>query len=75
MPADFSRQVNEVVAKAVAESDARHQQQTAKLLEVAAQRFDEQLRAERQRVSQNLEILEKIDAMRYRTVAFQGGSR
>ena len=39
------------------------------------QRFDEQLRAERQRVSQNLEILEKIDAMRYRTVAFQGGSR
>lgn len=34
--ADFERQVNEAVAKAVAENDARHEERTAKLLDVAA---------------------------------------
>jgi anti-sigma factor RsiW len=52
---DFSRQLNEAVQKAVAESDARHEQ----LLAAVAKRFDAERRADIERVSQNFAILDK----------------
>ena len=55
LQADFSRQLNEAVQKAVAESDARHEQ----LLAAAARRFDSERRADIERVSQNFAILDK----------------
>lgn len=67
VPADFTRQVNEAVAKAVAESDARHLQQTAQLLEAATQRFEA-------RVAHDSEIMARYDALRIRNAVFQGGT-
>jgi anti-sigma factor RsiW len=55
LQADFSRQLNEAVQKAVAESDARHEQ----LLAAAAKRFDAERRADIERVSQNFAILDR----------------
>jgi anti-sigma factor RsiW len=75
VPADVSRQVNEAVAKAVAESDARHLQQTAKLLDAATERFDERLKAERQLVSERYDIAQRYDAATYRATYYSGGSR
>src|SRR5262245_52873449 len=46
LQADFARQMNEAVQKAVAESDARHEQRTAELLAAAAKRFDAQRKAD-----------------------------
>jgi hypothetical protein len=69
--ADVSRQVNEAVVKAVAESDARHEQRTAQLLNAAAKRFETQLRAERQMVSQNFDIMAKYGARDYRAAMFR----
>jgi anti-sigma factor RsiW len=55
LQADFSRQLNESVQKAVAESDARHE----RLLAAAARRFDLERKADIERVSQNFAILDK----------------
>jgi hypothetical protein len=55
LQADFSRQLNEAVRKAVAESDARHE----RLLAAAARRFDAERKADIERVSQNFAILDK----------------
>jgi len=68
IPADISRQVNEAVVKAVAESDARHQQETAKLLETAAIRF-------RERIAEDYDIQLKYEAANYRSAVLSGGSR
>jgi anti-sigma factor RsiW len=59
LQADFSRQLNEAVEKAVAESDARHAERTAQLLTAAARRFDGERRADIEQVSQRFAILEK----------------
>jgi anti-sigma factor RsiW len=59
LQADFSRQLNEAVEKAVAESDARHAERTAQLLTAAAKRFDGERRADIEQVSQRFAILEK----------------
>jgi hypothetical protein len=75
LQADFSRQVNEAVAKAVAESDARHEQRTAVLLATASTRFEAQIKAERQMVSQNFDIMAKYGARDYRAAMFPDGSR
>jgi hypothetical protein len=69
--ADVSRQVNEAVAEAVAASDARHEQRSAQLLTAAAKRFEMQLRAERQMVSQNFDIMAKYGARDYRAAMFR----
>ena len=55
LQSDFSRQLNEAVQKAVAESDARHEQ----LLAAVAKRFDTERKADIERVSQNFAILDK----------------
>jgi anti-sigma factor RsiW len=55
LQSDFSRQLNEAVQKAVAESDARHEQ----LLATAIKRFDTERKADIERVSQNFAILDK----------------
>jgi hypothetical protein len=73
--ADVSRQVNEAVAKAVAASDARHEQRSAQLLTAAAKRFEMQLRAERQMVSQNFDIMAKYGARDYRAAMFRDGTQ
>jgi anti-sigma factor RsiW len=59
LQADFSRQLNEAVQKAVAESDARHEQRTAQLLAAAAKRFDAERKADMEQVSQSFAILDK----------------
>jgi anti-sigma factor RsiW len=56
---DFSRQLNEAVQKAVAESDARHEQRTGQLLAAAAKRFDAERRADMEQVSQNFAIIDR----------------
>src|SRR5258708_15174974 len=55
LQADFSRQMNEAVVKAVAASDARHEERTAELLVAASKRFDAQRRADMEYVSQTLD--------------------
>jgi anti-sigma factor RsiW len=69
--ADFSRQVNEAVQKAVAESDARHQQRTAELLATASDRFEQQRKAD----IENLAILAKYAMRDRRAEMLQVGSR
>jgi anti-sigma factor RsiW len=69
--ADFSRQVNEAVAKAVAESDARHE----RLLAAAQKRFDSERKADIERVSQNFAVLQKYAMRDYRAAMFPDGSR
>jgi len=75
LQADFSRQMNEAVEKAVAASDARHEQRTAELLAAAAKRFDARRQADMERVSQNFVILQKYAKLEYRAAMFPGGSR
>lgn len=55
LQADFSRQLNEAVQKAVAESDARHE----RLLAAATRRFDAERKADIEQVSQNFAILDR----------------
>ena len=64
VPVDIARQVNEAVTKAVAESEIRQAQQTAKLLEAA-----------RQVAAQDFEIMAKYDTLNYRNAVFQRESR
>ena len=59
LQANFSRQLNEAVQTAVAESDARHEQRTAQLLAAAAKRFDAERKADMEQVSQSFAILDK----------------
>jgi anti-sigma factor RsiW len=72
---DFSRQMNEAVQKAVAESDARHEQRTAELLAAAAKRFDAERKLDIERASENFAILEKFVRRDYRAAVFEGDSR
>ena len=65
--ADVSRQVNEAVAKAVAESDARHEQRTAQLLTAVARRFEAQRNTD-------MDIADRYARRDYRVAVF-GGSR
>jgi hypothetical protein len=62
--------MNEAVEKAVAASDARHEQRTAELLAAASKRFDAQREADMERVSQNFAILEKYAKRDYRAAMF-----
>ena len=57
--ADFARQLDAAVAKAVAESDARHADTTARLLDAAEKRFAEERRKDIQAVSHSFALLEK----------------
>jgi len=75
LQADFSRQMNEAVEKAVAASDARHEQRTAELLAAATKRFDARREADIEKVSQNFAILQKYAKLEYRAAMFPGGSR
>jgi anti-sigma factor RsiW len=75
LQADVSRQIHEAVEKAVADSDARHEERTAKLLAAAAQRFDERRRADMEAVSQNFAIMEKYARRDYRAAMFSDGSK
>ena len=68
LQADFSRQVNEAVVRAVAESDAKHEERTAELLAVASKRFEAQLKAERQMVSQNFDVMARYNAREVRAL-------
>jgi anti-sigma factor RsiW len=71
LQADFSRQLNEAVQKAVAESDARHEQ----LLATAIKRFDAERRADMERVSQSFAFAEKYAALGYRRANFPDGPK
>ena len=62
--------MNEAVEKAVAESDARHEQRTAELLTAAAKRFDAERKADMAAVSQSFAILEKYARRDYRAANF-----
>ncbi len=73
--ADFSRRMDEAVAKAVAASDARHEQRAAELLAAAEKRFDAQRKADMERVSQNFAILEKFARREYRAAVFGGSAQ
>src|SRR5207247_4421179 len=73
--ADFERKMNEAIVKAVAASDARHEQETAKLLTAASQRFAEQLEAERRNVSYNFDMMAKYAARDVRAAYYTDGSR
>src|SRR5207245_2663280 len=75
LQADFSRQMNASVQKAVAESDARHEQRTAELLAAAEKRFDAERKIDIERVSQSFAILQKFVLRDYRAAVFEGGSR
>jgi hypothetical protein len=69
--ADFSQQLNEAVQKAVAESDARHEQ----LLAAATKRFDAERKADMERVSQSFAFAEKYAALGYRRAMFPDGPK
>ena len=71
LQADFSRQLNEAVQKAVAESDARHEQ----LLAAAAKRFDAERKADMEQVSQKFAFAEKYAVLEYRKAMFPDGSK
>jgi anti-sigma factor RsiW len=73
LQADFSRQLNEAVQKAVAESDARHEQRTAQLLTAAARRFDGERKSDIEQVSQRFAILEKYYRREMRASILGGG--
>jgi anti-sigma factor RsiW len=75
LQADFSRQMNEAVEKAVAASDARHEHRTAELLSAAEKRFDTQRKADMERVSQNFAIMEKFARREYRAAVFGGNAQ
>jgi anti-sigma factor RsiW len=75
LQADFSRQLNEAVQKAVTESDARHEQRTAQLLAAAAKRFDAQRSADMEQVSQKFAFAEKYAMLAYRQANFPDGSK
>ena len=75
LQADFSRQMNQAVEKAVAESDARHERRTAELLTAAAKRFDIERKADMAAVSQSFALLEKYARRDYRAAMFPEGSR
>jgi anti-sigma factor RsiW len=75
LQAGFSAQLHDAVAKAVAESDARHEQRTAELLAAAARRFDAERKADMAAVSQNFAILEKFARREYRAANFPESSR
>ncbi len=67
LQSDFSRQLNEAVTKAVADSDARHAQQTAELLAAATKRFNTQLESDREVFAQRVAIMEKYSRLDVRT--------
>jgi len=71
LQADFSRQLSEAVQKAVAESDARHQQ----LLATAIKRFDAERRADMEQVSQKFAFAEKYATLAYRRANFPDGPK
>jgi anti-sigma factor RsiW len=74
LQADFARQLNEAVAKAVADSDARHEERTAKVLAAATKRLDAKRQADMAKISQSFAYLAKYDALNYRKINF-GDSR
>jgi hypothetical protein len=71
LQADFSRQLNEAVQKAVAESDARHE----RLLAAVAKRFDAERKADMEKVSQSFAFAEKYAAAGYRRANFPDGPK
>jgi anti-sigma factor RsiW len=71
LQADFSRQLNEAVQKAVAESGARHEQ----LLAAATKRFDAERKADMEQVSQKFAFAEKYAVLEYRKAMFPDGSK
>ena len=75
LQADFERKMNEAIVKAVAASDARHDQETAKLLAVASQRFAAQMEAQRRSVDYSAELMAKYAARDVRAAYFMDGSR
>jgi anti-sigma factor RsiW len=75
LQADFSRELNQAVEKAVAESDARHQRRTAELLAAATKRFETQRRAEMAADFQSLAIADKYARLERRAAMFPEGSR
>jgi anti-sigma factor RsiW len=75
LQADFSRQMNQAVEKAVAESDARHERRTTELLAATTKRFETQRRAEIAVDFQRLAIADKYARRDYRAAMFPEGSR
>jgi len=72
---DFERKMNEAIVKAVAASDARHEQETAKLLAVASRQFAAKLEAERRTVAYNFDMMAKYNTRDVRAAYFPDGSR
>ena len=75
LQADWSRQLQEAVVKAVAESDARQERRTAELLSAAARRFDAERKADIQAVSEHIAIMERYARRDYRAAILGNGPR
>jgi anti-sigma factor RsiW len=75
LQADFSRQLNEAVTKAVADSDARHARQTAELLATATRQFHAQSESDREVFAQRLAIMEKYSRLDVRAAILGNGPR
>jgi anti-sigma factor RsiW len=75
LQADFSRQLNEAVTKAVADSDARHAQRTAALLATATRRFNAQSESDREIFAQRVAIMEKYARLEVRAQILGNGPR
>jgi hypothetical protein len=75
LQSDFSRQLNEAVTRAVADSDARHAQRTAELLASATRRFEAQSESDREVFAQRIAIMEKYSRLDVRAAILGNGPR
>jgi hypothetical protein len=75
LQSDFSRQLNEAVTRAVADSDARHAQRTAELLAAATKRFEAQSESDREVFAQRVAIMEKYSRLDVRAAILGSGPR
>jgi hypothetical protein len=75
LQSDFSRQLNEAVTRAVADSDARHAQRTAELLASTTRRFEAQRESDREVFAQRVAIMEKYSRLDVRAAILGNGPR
>jgi anti-sigma factor RsiW len=75
LQSDFSRQLNEAVTKAVADSEARYAQRTAELLASTTRRFEAQRESDREMFAQRVAIMEKYSRLDIRAQILRDGPR
>jgi anti-sigma factor RsiW len=75
LQAEISRQVNEAVVKAVAETEARNREESARLLVAAERRFAGKLREDRLIAERNMELTQRFALRDVRMALFPEGTR